>query len=155
VLIRRKVTPAMAAANRSNARRSTGPRTARGRSLSRLNGVRNGRRSAIAQRYFRLWFAAHTRGPWLPPIDATNLPYPLLCPAGSLTDLRREFREYLASVTQFVPAESLRKRMKARNSSKNHFFDERSRQEIENKAKVLEQSRNQSPIDGASRAFGG
>ena len=38
-------TPALLAANRANARKSTGPRTARGKSFVRLNALRHGRRS--------------------------------------------------------------------------------------------------------------
>ena len=37
--------PAQLAANRRNARKSTGPRTARGKAWSSLNGLRNGSRS--------------------------------------------------------------------------------------------------------------
>ena len=39
------LTPARLAANRRNARKSTGPRTARGKAWSRLNGLRTGSRS--------------------------------------------------------------------------------------------------------------
>ena len=39
------LTPALLAANRRNASRSTGPRTAQGKASSRLNGLRYGRRS--------------------------------------------------------------------------------------------------------------
>ena len=41
------MTPARLEANRRNARRSTGPRTARGKSQSRLNGLRSGGRSRL------------------------------------------------------------------------------------------------------------
>jgi hypothetical protein len=43
------LTPARLAANRSNARKSTGPRTAWGKSWSRLNGLRDGSRSPLYQ----------------------------------------------------------------------------------------------------------
>jgi hypothetical protein len=39
------LTPALLAANRRNAKKSTGPRTARGKAWSRLNRLRNGARS--------------------------------------------------------------------------------------------------------------
>ncbi len=39
------LTPALLAANRRNATKSTGPRTAQGKAWSRLNGLRYGRRS--------------------------------------------------------------------------------------------------------------
>src|SRR5208283_5458720 len=38
----RRMTPARLAANRHNARKSTGPRTARGKAQSRMNGLRSG-----------------------------------------------------------------------------------------------------------------
>jgi hypothetical protein len=40
------LTPALIAANRRNAKKSTGPRTARGKAWSRLNRLRHGARSA-------------------------------------------------------------------------------------------------------------
>lgn len=42
---KRTVTPARLAANRRSALRSTGPRTAAGKARSRLNALRNGKRS--------------------------------------------------------------------------------------------------------------
>jgi hypothetical protein len=39
------LTPALLAANRQNSKRSTGPRTARGKAWSRLNRMRHGARS--------------------------------------------------------------------------------------------------------------
>jgi hypothetical protein len=41
------MTPARLEANRRNGRKSTGPRTVRGKSQSRLNGLRNGARSRL------------------------------------------------------------------------------------------------------------
>ena len=41
------MTPARLEANRRNAQKSTGPRTARGKSQSRLNGMRSGARSRL------------------------------------------------------------------------------------------------------------
>ena len=41
------MTPARLAANRRNAQKSTGPRTARGKSQSRMNGLRSGGRSRL------------------------------------------------------------------------------------------------------------
>ena len=48
------LTPARLAANRRNARKSTGPRTARGKGWSRLNSLRSGARSSL---YHGLWQA--------------------------------------------------------------------------------------------------
>jgi len=47
------MTPARLAANRRNAKQSTGPRTPRGKSQSRLNGLRNGGRSRLYLELFR------------------------------------------------------------------------------------------------------
>jgi|SRR5271157_1874578 len=44
------LTPARLAANRRNALKSTGPRTAAGKAWSRLNGLRNGSRSPAYQK---------------------------------------------------------------------------------------------------------
>ena len=41
------MTPARIEANRRNAEKSTGPRTARGKVQSRMNGLREGRRSRV------------------------------------------------------------------------------------------------------------
>jgi hypothetical protein len=41
------LTPARLEANRRNAQKSTGPRTPRGKSQSRMNGLRNGGRSRL------------------------------------------------------------------------------------------------------------
>ena len=50
----RLMTPARLAANRRNARKSTGPRTARGKAQSRMNGLRSGWSSPT---YRNLWRA--------------------------------------------------------------------------------------------------
>jgi hypothetical protein len=47
------MTPARWAANWSNARKSTGPRTARGKAQSRLNALRTGERSVLFNKFFR------------------------------------------------------------------------------------------------------
>ncbi len=43
------LTPAMREANRRNARKSTGPRTARGKAQTRLNALRSGERSRMCR----------------------------------------------------------------------------------------------------------
>jgi hypothetical protein len=50
----RPMTPARLAANRRNALKSTGPRTARGKARSRMNGLRGGWSSPS---FRRLWYA--------------------------------------------------------------------------------------------------
>ena len=47
------MTPARLAANRRNAQKSTGPRTARGKAQSRMNGLRGGRRSPVLRNLIR------------------------------------------------------------------------------------------------------
>ena len=47
------LTPALLASNRRNAKKSTGPRTARGKAYSRLNRFRHGMRSPEYVRFFK------------------------------------------------------------------------------------------------------
>jgi hypothetical protein len=47
----RAMTPARLAANRQNALKSTGPRTARGKAQSRINGLRRGGRSPLYRNF--------------------------------------------------------------------------------------------------------
>ena len=50
------VSEAMLAANRANARKSTGPRSAEGKARSRLNGFKHGQRSRVYQHLLReIW----------------------------------------------------------------------------------------------------
>jgi hypothetical protein len=46
------LTPARLAANRRSAQKSTGPRTARGKAWSRMNGLRTGSRSTVYRELF-------------------------------------------------------------------------------------------------------
>jgi hypothetical protein len=48
-----RLTPALLAANRRNAQKSTGPRTAGGKARARLNRLRHGRRSPLFARFWR------------------------------------------------------------------------------------------------------
>jgi len=54
------MTPARIEANRRNARKSTGPRTARGKAQTRLNAWRNGGRSRLRR---DLWLGLHHAPP--------------------------------------------------------------------------------------------
>ncbi len=47
------LTPALLASNRRNSRKSTGPRTARGKAFSRLNRLRHGQRSPEYVQFFK------------------------------------------------------------------------------------------------------
>jgi hypothetical protein len=68
------LTPARLEANRRNARKSTGPRTARGKSQSSLNSLRTGTRSALHQNFFELMLDA-------PPCKVHLVAQALLTPA--------------------------------------------------------------------------
>ncbi len=59
----RVMTPARWAANRRSAQKSTGPRTARGKAQSRLNGLRHGFCSPI---YRKFWLALFEAPPGYP-----------------------------------------------------------------------------------------
>jgi hypothetical protein len=63
LLKRRVMTPARWAANRGNALKSTGPRTARGKAQSRLNGLRYG---FCSPAYRRFWLALFEAPPGYP-----------------------------------------------------------------------------------------
>jgi hypothetical protein len=67
------LTPARLQANRSNARKSTGPRTARGKAQSRLNSLRKGRRSALHRKFVELML-------WAPPCSVDRTAQALLTP---------------------------------------------------------------------------
>ena len=53
-------TPALLAANRRNAQKSTGPRTKRGKALSRMNALRTGHRSRLRM---NLWLTVLCASP--------------------------------------------------------------------------------------------
>ena len=59
----RVITPARLAANRRNAQKSTGPRTARGKAQSRLNGLRHG---FCSPAYRQFWLALLEAPPGYP-----------------------------------------------------------------------------------------
>ena len=59
----RVMTPARRAANRRNAQKSTGPRTARGKAQSRLNGLRHG---FCSPAYRQFWLALFEAPPGYP-----------------------------------------------------------------------------------------
>lgn len=73
-LIKRTVTPARLAANRRNAAKSTGPRTARGKARSSLNALRRGRRSKTIRLVWRIIMEA-------PPCGVIRMARELMTPA--------------------------------------------------------------------------
>lgn len=68
------LTPARLEANRRNSRKSTGPRTTRGKSQSSMNSLRAGNRSAVYQNFFELMLGA-------PPCKVHLVAQALLSPA--------------------------------------------------------------------------
>lgn len=68
------ITPALVEANRRNARKSTGPRSAVGKARSRLNGLRHGGRSKEYNRFGDALMAA-------PPYAILRFPEYFLTPA--------------------------------------------------------------------------
>ena len=65
------LTPARLEANRSNARKSPGPRTDRGKGQSRLNSLRGGTRSSLHRKFFELML-------WAPPCSVHRMAQTLL-----------------------------------------------------------------------------
>jgi hypothetical protein len=103
-LVPRTLTPRALAANRGNALKSTGPRTGRGKSNSRLNNLRNGRYSAIRKGYFHFWLRLVLADPrargylW----DMSKLPIPM-SPEPGFSKFRRDARrEYLSTVARYL-----------------------------------------------------
>ena len=103
-LVKRPITERMRQASRSNARLSTGPRTAAGKARSRLNGIRHGLRSRLFTEYFRLWYNSLLSAPWepLPPWDVAKLPVPFLCCPGTNRWRALGVRQFLFRVTPYL-----------------------------------------------------
>jgi hypothetical protein len=105
LLRKRPLTPAALAARRANAQKSTGPRTAAGKARSRLNALKHGRNSRLAQRYFRLWLDCVVEG--VRPgrgLRVGEMPVPFALPPGR-DPLRAALRrKYLSSLAPYVGA---------------------------------------------------
>ncbi len=102
-LLHRTLTARIRAANRANARHSTGPRSAAGKANSRLNALKHGEYSRLAQRYFYYWFSAWMCEPEeAERMNAEALPVPI---DGTREWVRRspeEMREFLSRVTRYL-----------------------------------------------------
>ena len=72
------MTPARLEANRRNARKSTGPRTAQGKSQSRLNSLQEGNRSALRRDAVLSFLQA-------PPCSVEDVALAILTPAQTST----------------------------------------------------------------------
>ena len=102
-LLKRRMTEAALAANRANALKSTGPRTAAGKARSRLNALKHGRRSSLATEYFRLWFNALTTGPWeRPRLDVAKMPVPFFVSPRQVNWRGEVLREFLQEVAPYL-----------------------------------------------------
>ncbi len=64
------LSPALVTSNRRNAKKSAGPRTVLGKAWSRLNRLRNGWCSGLAEKHLRNW---RNQGSGLPPRKSRNL----------------------------------------------------------------------------------
>ena len=123
-LIRRRVTPRMIAANRANASKSTGPRTARGKAQSRLNGLKNGLSSRLFLNYFQLWLDCLMHGPWEPPLawKFSEMPMPFYCHPGKDRQEARRVREFLLSIEAYPhPAPRTRSTRRKKENVNNLF----------------------------------
>jgi len=80
------LTPALLASNRRNAKKSTGPRTARGKAWSRLNRLRHGGRSPEFNNFFLALLYA-------PPGQMRLIAQTLLCSKPALHPLFKEIAE--------------------------------------------------------------
>ena len=96
------LTPARLEANRRNAQKSTGPRTARGKSQSRMNSLRSGTRSALHENFFLLLLDA-------PPCSVDRVARALLTPEQAAHPLFAETVEMFRRAESEVVAQSMYK----------------------------------------------
>jgi len=132
----------MIEANRRNAARCTGPRTAASKARSRLNALRHGRRSVLLRRYFCLWRDVQLTTPLEPPPpwNGSRMPVPLLPSTGPGKFRGRIIRELLQEVAVYLaprPIAPLGRHVQT------ILFDTRNRQVIERKGGVFAQTEKQ------------
>ena len=96
------LTPARIEANRRNAKKSTGPRTARGKSQSQINSLRTGGRSALHENFFLLLLDA-------PPCSVDRVARALLTPEQAAHPLFAETIDMFRRAEGEVVAQSLYK----------------------------------------------
>jgi hypothetical protein len=116
----RTVSPARIAANRRNAQKSTGPRTAQGKAQSRMNGLREGNRS----RYYLNLMLTLLKAP---PCSVDKTAKAILTPEQAVhplfADLVETFRQAEAEVVE--ETRELYAKLEA-SKKKNSFFDDQS-----------------------------
>ena len=122
------LTPALLAANRRNAQKSTGPRTARGKAQSRLNGLRDGSRSRF---YHDLWLGLMDA----PPCSVDKMARALLSPEMAAHPVLAEavalFRQ--AEIEVILESKQTQSLVDAIRRNECYKNDEQSRNIIENK----------------------
>jgi hypothetical protein len=121
------MTPVRLEANRRNAQKSTGPRTARGKAQSRMNSLRTGARSCF---YRNLWLTLLDA----PPCAVDRTARAFLAPEMAFHSLFAESVEMFRQAEMDVVEQFRCSREQAERRKKNSFFDERSLNVIENKA---------------------
>jgi hypothetical protein len=94
--------PARIEANRRNAKKSTGPRTARGKSQSQINSLRTGGRSALHQNFFLLLLDA-------PPCSVDRVARALRTPEQAAHPMFRETVKMFSRAESDVVAQSMYK----------------------------------------------
>lgn len=117
------LTPALLAANRRNARKSTGPRTARGKRQSRLNALRSGGRSRLRGRFFAVMLSA-PRGAverWVREILTPEMAWqPLLREeAEILIEAERQTGEHFHQL--YLRQEAIQRELLLNNQSRNTY----------------------------------
>ena len=108
------MTPARLAANRRNARKSTGPRTVRGKGRSRLNGLRTGGYSRLCQDLMKALFYA-------PPCAVERTARAVLTPELASHPVFADLVELFRQAEIGIVLESRERRLRGQDK-KNSFF---------------------------------
>ena len=109
------LTPALLAANRRNARKSTGPRTARGKAQARMNALRRGDRSRLRRGLLVSLLNA-------PPGGVARLAHALLTPEMSLCPLLRQTAEVVIQAEREVAASFHQTYLRQKRMRRESFF---------------------------------
>jgi hypothetical protein len=116
------LTPARLEANRRNSKKSTGPRTARGKSQSRMNSLRTGGRSALYENFFLLLLDA-------PPCSVDRVGRALLTPEQAAHPLFAESVDMFRRAESEVVAMSMYRPPRAASQRKNPLLNPRAKPE--------------------------
>jgi hypothetical protein len=102
-------------ANRRNAQKSTGPRTARGKRQSRMNSLRTGARSALHENFLRLMLDA-------PPCSVDSVAQALLTPEQAAHPLFAETVDMFRWVENGVVAQCIYQPARIASKMKKRFL---------------------------------